>query len=126
MPPTAMPPPPLVAPPGAVTTAPARTAAEALRTYEALTTAAASGPGGRCAPDDGDVLVCAPRAAARDRLPLPEDRFGPGEVQRHPSEPPDTRNAWRGPPAEPSHLMQTLFGLGRLVRSAVTGEDPGP
>jgi len=103
-------------------------AEQALSAYGRLT-AAAPGLGRNCGAGAAadEVVVCGARETARDRLPLRAERFAQGEIVRHPGEPPPTTGAFGGGPAgDPSHLMQTAVGIARLVRSAVTGQDPGP
>ena len=73
-----------------------------------------------------EILVCGRRVRSDPRLPLPDERFGPGEVVSHPAESQPATNAFRGPPREPSRLGQTLAkGVG-LIKGLVTGEDPNP
>ncbi len=98
----------------------------ALANYGRLTGTGSDGADRRCAAAPAaEITVCARDAGAGFRLPLPEQRFGPGEVVRHPSEVPPAMGAFRGPPGEPSRLGDTIRkGVG-LLKSVVTGEDPG-
>jgi len=60
------------------------------------------------------------------RLPLPDDRFEPGEAINHTGEPSPATNAFRGPPRMPSRLGETIAkGVG-LVKGLVTGSDTNP
>jgi hypothetical protein len=70
--------------------------------------------------DSNQIVVCK-RNDHSARLPMPEDRFEPGEVVHHLGEPP---KGDPGPPVTPSKLGDTLMKGLHLLKSAVTGEDP--
>jgi hypothetical protein len=101
------------------------TAEEAFAQYEKLTNKATF-PRANCATAEKDeVVVCGRRLGPVPRLPLPDERLGSGDVARHTSEAPSGTNAFRGGPAEPNRLLETLVKGAVLLKSAVTGEDPG-
>jgi hypothetical protein len=101
------------------------TAEEALANYEKLTSKATF-PRANCVTTEIDeVVVCGRRLDPVPRLPLPDERLAPGDVARHSSEARSGTNAFRGGPAEPNRLLETLVKGAVLLRSAVTGEDPG-
>jgi hypothetical protein len=111
------------APPAASAT-PGITAEQAMAQYRAMTSGVMSGKPDETCPEGvaDQIVVCARRHLAQPRLPLPEARAEPGEVVRHPGEPP------KGDPGRPTgpppKQMQTLGKLFGLLREAVTGADP--
>lgn len=73
----------------------------------------------------GDIVVCGRDARPAPRLPMPDERAEPGEVVRHPSEPPPASGALNDKPqcqynCGSSPAPQTWS---RLFK-ALTGEDP--
>jgi hypothetical protein len=110
--------------PPAASPAPGITAEQAMAHYRAMTSGVIAGKATETCPDDADsqIVVCARRKIPSPRLPLPDERADAGEVVRHPGEP---GLGDQGPPTgPPSKLMKTIFTGFRLLKSAVTGEDP--
>jgi len=91
--------------------------------YHAMLSGATAGTDSpACAKDAGsEIVVCGRDVHPAPRLPMPEARAEPGEVVHHLGEPP---GGDPGPPAIPSRLGDTLAKGFRLLKSAVTGEDP--
>jgi hypothetical protein len=100
------------------------TAEQAMANYRAKVHDGISGPvqPAPC-PEQGDsdqILVCK-HSDHSARLPMPEDRFAPGEVVHHIGEPP---RGDPGPPRVPSKFGETMMKGFKLLKSVVTGEDP--
>jgi hypothetical protein len=100
------------------------TAEQAMANYRALLNGAMGGTdvAAPCPPGaHGEIVVCHRETRPPPRLPMPEARAEPGEVVHHRGEPP---GGDPGPPATPSRLGDSLAKGFRLLKSAVTGEDP--
>lgn len=110
------------APPAA--SPPAITAEDAMAHYHAMTSGVIVGKPAESCPEGvaGQIIVCARRHLPPPRLPFPEARFEPGEVIRHPGEPPSGDPG--APSGPPNKQMQTIFKGFRLMKSIFTGEDP--
>ncbi|WBO22807.1 hypothetical protein [Sphingomonas abietis] len=120
------------APPDAPANAPpasTMTAEQAMAHYHAMIDAAAPAPHGAsqdCPLGTGtDILVCAHRPDKPQRLPLRDERAEPGEVVRHPAEPPRAAGALNDKPqcqynCGPSPAKETWGRLFRILK----GEDP--
>jgi hypothetical protein len=101
------------------------TAEQAMANYRAMVRGATSDPvaATRC-PDRGNsdqIVVCRQDDRPGPRLPMPEARAEPGEVVHHLGEPP---RGDPGPPRVPSKFGETMMKGIKLLKSAVTGEDP--
>ena len=73
-----------------------------------------------------EIVVCGRDKDSTYRLPLPEERFGPGERVSHPSEPPPAMGAMGAlaAPGEVSRQGETIHKVIGLLKGLITGEDP--
>jgi hypothetical protein len=104
-------------------------AEQAMANYRAMTgnaVAATPGAARACLPDNSnDIVVCAQHPNDTQRLPLRDERAEPGEVVRHPSEPPPAAGALNDKPqcqynCGPSPAKENWGRLFKILK----GEDP--
>lgn len=80
----------------------------------------------KCEHSDQEILVCGRLLKREPRLPLPDERFEPGEVVGRKGEASPATDAFRGPPSVPSRLGETIGKAVNLAKALITGADANP
>jgi hypothetical protein len=101
------------------------TAEQAMAHYRAMTSGVIVEKPSESCPDSAadQIVVCARRHGPPPRLPFPDERAEAGEAVHHLGEP--AAGDPGAPSGPPSKQMQTLKKGFGLLKSVITGEDPG-